>query len=70
MTMMISPPAPILSRLAGLFQRIRKDAPVVDHHEEQRNQRELLGEMMSRNPEAFSSDLDVQFMMSQCPGEY
>ncbi|MBM1221900.1 hypothetical protein JQU17_14595 [Ponticoccus sp. SC2-23] len=70
MTMMINSPAPILSRLAGLFQRTRTDAPVVDHHEDQRNQREVLTEMMSRSPDAFGSDLDVQFMMSQYPGDY
>ena len=70
MTMMINAPAPILSRLASLFRFGRSEAAPVDHHEDQRNQREVLSEMMSRNPEAFSSDLDVQFIMSQCPGDY
>ena len=70
MTIMINAPAPILSRLAGLFQFKRREASFADHHEEHRNQREVLSEMMSRNPDAFSSDLDVQFMLSQCPGDY
>jgi hypothetical protein len=70
MTMLINSPAPILSRLTSLFQRSRTETPAVDHHEDHRNRREFLTEMMSRSPDAFGSDLDVQFMMSQYPGDY
>lgn len=60
----------ILSRLAGLSHFTRSKAASADHSDEERNQREVLSKMMCRNPEAFSSDLDVQFLMSQCPGDY
>lgn len=35
-----------------------------------RSRRAFITEMLSRNPEAFSSDLDVQMMMSLYPDRY
>ncbi len=35
-----------------------------------RSRREFIREVLSRNPDAFSSDADVQSMMSMYPGRY
>ncbi len=35
-----------------------------------RARREFIWEVLSRNPDAFSSDADVQSMMSMYPGKY
>jgi len=42
----------------------------VDTVEDSRMRREFVQEMLHRNPDAFSSDLDVQSMMQHYPGIY
>jgi hypothetical protein len=60
----------------SLFQdlfRWRSAAPSIDEtseHDAALARRTALSEMMSRNPDAFGSDLDVQMLMSQVAGGY
>ena len=57
----------------GLLQRIvalvsYRDTPV--DADDARERRSFVQDMISRNPNAFSSDLDVQAMMHHFPGQF
>lgn len=64
---------PLLMAL-GFIQRIFSFAPRPRLEEtspdDARARREFIWEMMSRNPDAFSSDADVQSMMGMYPGRF
>lgn len=60
----------------GLFVKARKmlgratTLPRDNSAEATRNRRDFIQDTISRNPHAFSSDLDVQAMMSHYPGDF
>ena len=65
---------PPLQKALGFIQRVFNFAPRPRSEEIQpddaRSRREFIWEVLSRNPDAFSSDADVQSMMSMYPGRY
>ena len=67
----ITAPRPFFSfRILSLFDRHRSGRRNPDSPEDNRARRDFIHEMMARNPDAFSSDLDVQAMMGSYPGHY
>ena len=62
----------LLRGIAAIFpfftSRLTLAANARDEVEEARDRRAFVQEMLSRNPKAFSSDLDVQAMMQHYPG--
>lgn len=65
----LRPGAP-LRRAAALLRGLaaRLSAPV--DPDDARARRDFVLEMIARNPDAFSSDLDVQAMMLHYPGQF
>lgn len=63
-------PAALLRRAAALLRGLaaRLSAPV--DPDDARARRDFVLEMIARNPDAFSSDLDVQVMMQHYPGQF
>ncbi len=65
---------PPLQKALGFIQRVFNFALRPRTEETQpddaRSRREFIREVLSRNPDAFSSDADVQSMMSMYPGRY
>lgn len=63
-----------LQMALGFIQRVFNFAPRPNLEEtspdDARARREFIWEMISRNPDAFSSDADVQSMMGMYPGRF
>lgn len=61
-----------LPRLASLFSTRREatPTPAQPEHEAAMAHRQCLGEMLSRSPDAFSSDLDVVYLSCQHGGPF
>ncbi|ANT60968.1 hypothetical protein AYJ57_11705 [Salipiger sp. CCB-MM3] len=57
----------LVERGRGFTRRTRVERTSPD---DARARREFIWEMMSRNPDAFSSDADVQSMMGMYPGRF
>lgn len=64
----------LTDRIGALVQRaarrLKGRAATSESPEDARTRRAFVQEMLSRNPEAFSSDLDVQSMMQHYPGRF
>ncbi|WP_232400906.1 hypothetical protein [Pseudophaeobacter flagellatus] len=63
---------PPLQKALGFIQRVFNFAPRLEETQpdDARSRREFIWEVLSRNPDAFSSDADVQSMMSMYPGRF
>ena len=67
----VTAPHPIFRfGILSFFKRRRTGRRDPDSPEDNRARRAFIREMMARNPDAFSSDLDVQAMMGAYPGQY
>lgn len=61
----------LLELLSLSARRDRKNRPAPETSPEAtRSRREFVDQMLTRNPDAFTSDLDVQNMMLQFPGRF
>ena len=71
----LAAPAPtvferVATLAAQLFRLLPAYAPAPEDCEETRARIDFVQEMLGRNPDAFSSDLDVQAMMQHYPGSF
>lgn len=53
-----------------LFPVFKRSSACEDMPEDARHRREFIHEVLERNPDAFTSDLDVQCMMQMYPGQF
>ena len=75
MAAMISRPTFLLNLIGTLFPPRETDADLnrtdpTEPHVAEQERRDYLHEVMSRNPDAFGSDLDIEFMLSRFPGQF
>jgi hypothetical protein len=56
--------------LRGAFTRLRRRVAAPERPEDARARRAFVQDMLNRNPGAFSSELDVQFMMQHFPRSF
>lgn len=64
----------IETRIAAVLDRLRRPRradPVAEGaQDDARARRDFVNEMVGRNPDAFSSELDIQHMMHLFPGRF
>ena len=65
-----APVAPRLGFVASLRRVAARLVPAEPNAEEARARRAFVHDAMSRNPDTFASDLDVQAMMQHYPGQF
>ena len=63
-------PAALLRRAATLLRSLATGLSTPADPDDARARSDFVREMTVRNPEAFSSDLDVQAMMQHYPGHF